>query len=989
MHGHKKRSKAKTELTFEQLNNNITWDAICEIFPYNATRNTACEECGKPTPILLNCELCNIVWHKECLPKHLREENIKHRACLDCLNEEAFTSWQEIFQNTERVLADFRGSKKNAAAGKPNQEKTTDISNELQPMKSNAKDQDETETEKEDNSGEESEHESNSFTMSTKRIKGPLKTSKAKNPTTEKARTRQLLELRRKAQQLARQGRTLRQRKPDSKVFPNQTNNVDPTKSDGVKTPKPTPKNPRIMKGKQTAQSKGNSHPKICLSKNNDLCATCGEGGDLLCCDSCPRAFHLKCVRSLKGRVPRGSWFCTACSQESKKRKKRSLGGDEADVSEASCLNGEITLHQIFAENQDTKSGVSILCLLMYLELVLQDADFLKILQYAVQVGRRLKLDEPTDIMSDRMEQGQLNISMLALLRYISSIVGNAQLVQLLKQLKTTLRPIATGFGMNPNFLEESRCWNCAGLRLLRTACFCCGSPFNLNEHVALQSKNFKAGSNLRRLHEKIADQLDNGGQQEDAKAPSNITATLLSPSPKSSLDGKSTVEDAYEQMRRSSIIRAIDYVHQCSQNDDDFRGYGGDMLFLLRNVTTMAVGEVKDHTRRLLHEVAKRWMEFHPHMAEDAEADLILTCIEGMHALMQLGYSEDKSKALPELVMPPEQASSPHKKSRRGNASKECKGSENVEDGSQGMPEDESPTPTEEETEGDSGERSIAQGRKRRKSRMDNQANGFKFETFREELHKALMRFDITDIVGFNPADGKIPFTPTEHCGHCGKTNTRGTKQCVDCGAYLKSKIDYGSLTDAVVWSYLFYEIGLSFDCHSGNISFTEVVKLLPEARCYKSVDEMGHDFFKLQCYFLTHFIYVCSNWGQHALRRHLFAEEFEFVLANIKQVIRMDDPELVGEFVQCLRILQVTEERDPEIWPLVQQCMAYLIETERKRGSKGLFSSTTCPLYTRYHASYCGAVGLIDYAYLEPGAPQDIPLSSCFMYDNCRLPS
>ncbi|XP_078214851.1 autoimmune regulator isoform X1 [Callithrix jacchus] len=49
--------------------------------------------------------------------------------------------------------------------------------------------------------------------------------------------------------------------------------------------------------------------------KNEDECAVCRDGGELICCDGCPRAFHLACLTPPLREIPSGTWRCSSCLQ--------------------------------------------------------------------------------------------------------------------------------------------------------------------------------------------------------------------------------------------------------------------------------------------------------------------------------------------------------------------------------------------------------------------------------------------------------------------------------------------------------------------------------------------------------------------------------------------------------------------------------------------------------------------------------------------------
>lgn len=52
-----------------------------------------------------------------------------------------------------------------------------------------------------------------------------------------------------------------------------------------------------------------------------EFCRVCRDGGELLCCDACPSAYHTYCLNPPLRNVPDGEWHCPRCSVEPLKGK--------------------------------------------------------------------------------------------------------------------------------------------------------------------------------------------------------------------------------------------------------------------------------------------------------------------------------------------------------------------------------------------------------------------------------------------------------------------------------------------------------------------------------------------------------------------------------------------------------------------------------------------------------------------------------------------
>ncbi|GAA0138767.1 hypothetical protein LIER_00451 [Lithospermum erythrorhizon] len=102
---------------------------------------------------------------------------------------------------------------------------------------------------------------------------------------------------------------------------------------------------------------------KFSAAENDDLCSICADGGDLLCCDSCPRAFHADCV-SLPS-LPQGAWHCRYCENTFLKEK---FVEHNANAIAAGRVLGDDPLEQLMTrcirivENLDSDSCACVLC---------------------------------------------------------------------------------------------------------------------------------------------------------------------------------------------------------------------------------------------------------------------------------------------------------------------------------------------------------------------------------------------------------------------------------------------------------------------------------------------------------------------------------------------------------------------------------------------------------------------------------------------------
>jgi hypothetical protein len=221
----------------------------------------------------------------------------------------------------------------------------------------------------------------------------------------------------------------------------------------------------------------------------------------------------------------------------------------------------------------------------------------------------------------------------------------------------------------------------------------------------------------------------------------------------------------------------------------------------------------------------------------------------------------------------------------------------------------------------------------------------------FKEQLRRAAARLSPEDYFGFNPVKEPPPLDIPEPCERCGEINPRGSKQCRRCGAALEMTSRYDVWCDALITAHAGRHYGITL-----GVPYADVARWLPVMRPYPAHTKGSTPEFYDVLYAITHLIYTLNDYNIVHIGPGCLPQEFEYLTSTLHQAMEMNNPDMVGEFMDTLRTFGLTESD-----PLVRKGEEYLLSTQNPDGSWG---DTTDPdIYGRYHPTWTAVDGLRTY--------------------------
>lgn len=225
----------------------------------------------------------------------------------------------------------------------------------------------------------------------------------------------------------------------------------------------------------------------------------------------------------------------------------------------------------------------------------------------------------------------------------------------------------------------------------------------------------------------------------------------------------------------------------------------------------------------------------------------------------------------------------------------------------------------------------------------------GFRDRALKARLRRAAGDFRAEDFLWFDPLTEPPPDDVPEQC-ECGAGNERGRKRCRGCRRKLHPMTRYR------VWC-LALTAAFCGECYGVPLGarYAEVLRWLPYLRPYREVEGRANPYFYDAVYAVSHLVYTLNDYGRYRLSPAWLPDEFEFLSTNLGEAVALDDPDMVGEFLDSLLAFGLTHD-DPVMRPGVE----FLLARQNRDGSWG---PRDAEIYTRYHATWAALDGLREY--------------------------
>jgi hypothetical protein len=232
----------------------------------------------------------------------------------------------------------------------------------------------------------------------------------------------------------------------------------------------------------------------------------------------------------------------------------------------------------------------------------------------------------------------------------------------------------------------------------------------------------------------------------------------------------------------------------------------------------------------------------------------------------------------------------------------------------------------------------------------------GERNQKLKTQIREAAKRLSASAFMGFDPCSEAPPDNLPDTCV-CGLENPRGRKSCKKCRKRLSINSRYRTWMDALGITFWGERYGVILGAR-----YIDVLRWLPHMRPYQGLEKQSYSDFVQTVYAVTHLVYTLNGYGRYNLSPRWLPHEFAFLKAHVGEVIDLDNPDMVGEFLDSLKAFGLGQDH-----PTIRRGTDYLLSVQNADGSWG--HAETLNIFQLYHATWAAIDGLRDYAWRGAG--------------------